>query len=95
MDKENIISNFNHNITLNERKNIVITGVKKIVSFDKCEFIIETTLGNLVIKGMDLEIVKLDTYQGNITIKGVFNSLTYTDLKNKNKEENFLGKLFK
>ena len=95
MDKDNIISNFNHNITLNERKNIVITGVKKIDSFDKLEFIMETTLGNLIIKGSDLEIVKLDTYQGNITIKGKFNSLTYTDEKSKNKEENFLGKLFK
>ena len=86
MDKDNIISNFNHNITLNERKNIVITGVKKIDSFDKLEFIMETTLGNLIIKGSDLEIVKLDTYQGNITIKGKFNSLTYTDEKSKNKE---------
>ena len=95
MDKENIISNFNHNITLSERKNIIITGVKKIDSFDKLEFIIETTLGNLIIKGNDLEIVKLDTYQGNITIKGKFNSLTYLDEKSKNKEENFLGKLFK
>ena len=94
MDKE-IISNFNHNITLSERKNIIITGVKKIDSFDKLEFSMETTLGNLNIKGEELEIVKLDTYQGNITIKGKVNSLTYNDSKSKVKEDNFLGKLFK
>ena len=94
MDKENLITSFNHNITLSERKNIIITGVKKIDSFDKLEFNMETTLGNLIIKGNDLEIVKLDTYQGNITIKGKVNSLTYDD-KVKTKEDSFLGKIFK
>ena len=95
MDKESLITSFNHNITLSERKNIVITGLKKIESFDKLEFNMETTLGNLVIKGSELEIVKLDTYQGNITIKGKVNSLTYNDEKPKSKEDGFLGKLFK
>ena len=95
MDKESLITSFNHNITLSERKNIIITGVKKIDSFDKLEFNMETTLGNLIIKGSDLEIVKLDTYQGNITIKGKVNSLTYSDEKVKTKEDGFLGKLFK
>ena len=95
MDKENLITSFNHNITLSERKNIINTGLKKIESFDKLEFNMETTLGNLVIKGSDLEIVKLDTYQGNITIKGKVNSLTYNDEKTKSKDEGFLGKLFK
>ncbi len=95
MDKDNLITSFNHNITISERKNIVITGVKKIDSFDKLEFNLQTTLGNLLIKGNDLEIVKLDTYQGNITIKGRLNSLVYSDEKTKTKEESLLGKLFK
>lgn len=95
MDKDNLITSFNHNITISERKNIVITGVKKIDSFDKLEFNLQTTLGNLLIKGNDLEIVKLDTYQGNITIKGRLNSLVYSDEKAKTKEESLLGKLFK
>ena len=38
MDKDiNIIGNLNHGVTINERKNIVITGVKKIDSFDNEE----------------------------------------------------------
>ena len=87
---------FNHGITLSERKNIVITGVKKIQSFDSEEFIMDTTLGFLNIKGSDLEIIKLDTYQGNVSIKGKIDSLIYMDSGNvKNKEETFLGKLFK
>ena len=97
MDKTNNIENsFNHGISISERKNILVTGVKKIESFDNEEFLMDTTLGFLVIKGNSLEIIKLDTYQGNVSIKGKIDSLNYLDGSNaKNKEETFLGKLFK
>lgn len=97
MDKvKEIEAAFNHGISLTERKNIMITGVKKIESFDSEEFLMDTTLGFLRIKGEGLEIVKLDTYQGNVSIKGRVDSLVYTEsMVQKNKEESFLGKLFK
>ena len=93
MDKVDGLANLNHNITINERKNIIITGVKKIDSFDNEEFVLEITMGNLIIKGKDLEMIKLDTYQGNVSIKGVMNSVTYTDVTKK--EEGVFSKLFK
>ena len=97
MDKvKDIEASFNHGISLAERKNVVVTGVKKIESFDNEEFLMDTTLGFLTIKGEGLEIIKLDTYQGNVSIKGRIDSLVYTDTgMNKSKEESFLGKLFK
>ena len=98
MDKvKEIESSFNHGISLSERKNIVVTGVKKIESFDKEEFLMETTLGYLIIKGEELEIIKLDTYQGNVSIKGHVDSMAYLDNINgkKDKENTFLSKLFK
>ena len=62
MDKVKEVDNgFNHGITLVERKNIVISGVKKIESFDSEEFLMETTLGYLVIKGKIDSIVYLDS----------------------------------
>ena len=76
MDKD-IVKGFNHDITLSERKNILITGVKKIENFDSEEFLIETSLGYLEIKGEDLEIIKLDTYQVNVSIKGKVNIFSY------------------
>ena len=97
MDKvKELETSFSHGITLAERKNIVITGVKKIESFDNEEFLMDTTLGFLCIKGSELEIIKLDTYQGNVSIKGKIDSLSYTDNGiTKSREESFLGKLFK
>ncbi len=94
MDKEMITSN--HSITITERKNINVTGVKKIDSFDNEEFLMDTVMGYMVIKGEDLEIVKLDTFQGNVTIKGKFNSLAYMESNGKkNREEGVFSKLFK
>lgn len=97
MDKVKEMENsFNHGISIAERKNILVTGVKKIESFDNEEFLMDTTLGFLVIKGSELEIIKLDTYQGNVSIKGNVDSLSYVtkDMK-KEKDESFLNKLFK
>ena len=97
MDKVKEMENsYNHGISIAERKNILVTGVKKIESFDNEEFLMDTTLGVLVIKGSELEIIKLDTYQGNVSIKGNVDSLSYVskDMK-KEKEESFLNKLFK
>lgn len=98
MDKaQNMDSGFNHGVSISERKSIVLTGVKKIESFDNEEFLMETTLGYLVIKGSDLEIIKLDTYQGNVSIKGKIDSLVYLDdvSGKKNKEDSLISKLFK
>ena len=97
MDKhENNISNYNHGISLFERKNLVITGVKKIENFDSNQFILETIMGFMIIKGSDLELVKLDTLQGHVTIKGTVNSINYAEENSKkDREDSIFSRLFK
>ena len=94
MDKE-IMNSIAHSITINERKNIVITGVKKITSFNNNEFLLDSNMGFITLKGSDLEIVKLDTFQGNVSIKGTINSFSYSERYKKDKEESVFNKLFK
>ena len=96
MDKDNTINNYNHSINIVERKNILVTGVKKIESFDNEEFLMETVMGYLVIKGEDLELLKLDTLQGNVSIKGLVKSFAYVDdTTKKEKETSIISRLFK
>ena len=97
MDKvRELENNFNHGISIAERKNIIVTGVKKIESFDNEEFLMDTTLGFLSIKGTELEIIKLDTYQGNVSLKGHVDSVMYTDnFTKRDKDNSFISKLFK
>ena len=97
MDRnDTITTSYNHSINLVERKNMIITGVKKIDNFDSEEFLIETNMGFLIIKGTELELVKLDTMQGNVSIKGTIISFSYIDdYKNKSKENSIINRLFK
>ena len=96
MDKDQSITNYNHSINILERKNILVTGVKKIESFDDEEFLMETVMGFLVLKGEGLELLKLDTMQGNVSIKGLLKSFSYVeDGMKKDKENNIISRLFK
>lgn len=85
----------NHSISITERQNIRISGVTKIDSFDNEEFLLETSAGPLGIKGKDLEIIKLDTYEGTIMIKGVVDAFSYFDTGKSKKENSIITKLFK
>ena len=78
-----------------DRSSISLNGVNKIVSFDDEEFLMETVMGNLRILGSSLELLKLDTIDGNVKIKGKINSFMYIDGKTKNKEDSIINKLFK
>lgn len=94
MDKDIITGN--HNVAISMRKSINLTGVKKIENFDEGEFLLETNMGYLMIKGSNLEIIKLDTYQGDVSIKGKIDSLNYLENNNKKeKQESVFSKLFK
>ena len=94
MNNSNIISNQYGEIKIVDRKKISLTGVKKLVSFNPEEFLIETTLGILLLKGQDLEIIKLDTTDGILSIKGRINNLNYMD-SNKKGESSLIARLFK
>ncbi len=96
MDKDNNISSYNHSINLLERKTLVITGVKKIENFDNNHFLIETSMGFILVKGEGLELIKLDTLAGHVSIKGNINSIEYImENTKKNKEESVFSRLFK
>ncbi|MBQ1812606.1 MAG: sporulation protein YabP [Bacilli bacterium] len=89
-------SNSSHSLTIIDRSTINISGVNKIESFDKEEFLLETVMGYMNIKGEALEMIKLDTIEGKVVIKGKINSLVYLEnIKKKNNDENFFAKLFK
>lgn len=93
MEKIIEVPNLSHIIKLSDRKNIIISGIKKINNFDDKEFSLDSVMGGIIIKGENLEMIKLDTVEGNVSIKGLINSFYYTDAASK--ENSFLMKLFK
>lgn len=86
-------SNNSHILKLVDRSNIVISGVNKLNSFDSLEFSIESVMGNIIIKGNNLELIKLDTIDGNVSIKGNIDGIFYSDISSH--KDSIITKLFK
>ena len=84
-----------HNVVIKDRKYIEISGVRIIDSLDSQEFLMETTQGWLLIKGKDLVLEKMDTDRGDVTIRGMIESLQYIDNKKSSDKEGFFSKLLK
>ena len=82
----------NHVVKIVDRKSIVISGIKRIINFDDKQFSLESNMGDIIIKGESLEMIKLDTIDGNVSIKGSIDSFTYSNVKN---SESLITKLFK
>ena len=92
----NINNNLKHDISLTSRKELIVTGVKNIDSFDSDEFLIQTALGFLHIKGNNLTLDKMDNENNELTIKGQIDSLSYvSNQKGKESKGNIFKKLLK
>ena len=94
MDNAKVYDSTKHEVKVIDRNLIYLSGINKIISFDSEEFLMESIMGIILLKGENLEIVKLDTHDGMVSIKGTINSMIYDDGKKKD-GETFLGKLFK
>lgn len=92
---DNKTDDFKHIITINDRKSISLSGIKKINNFDDTEFFVDSIMGQLIIKGENLELLKMDTFQGNLTIKGKIILINYLEDSKKNKADNIMARLFK
>ena len=97
MDKaETFKETLSHLVELNNRKNLSITGVKEVENFDDKEFFLKTSQGHMLIKGTDLQLIKLDTIKGDLIIRGKINSINYLEEGNKKiSKESIISKLFK
>ena len=90
-----MVSYGSHEIKITDRSVISLSGINKISSFDDQEFLMESNMGMILLKGEGLEIVKFDTHDGNVKIKGKLMSFAYIENMKKSKDESLLAKLFK
>ena len=84
----------NHNILMEDRKKISLSGVVDIHSFDDELILAETQCGILTIKGSDLKMNKLNLENNELIVEGDIMALIYSESDNV-KKSNMFGKLFK
>ena len=68
-----------HSIIVEERKNVSVSGVTDVESFDEETVVLMTDLGELVIKGYGLRISRIDVQAGDLALEGEIYQLGYSD----------------
>ena len=71
MTEENKVQALPHNLIMENRNRLTVSGVSDVDSFDEQTVVIFTQMGELTVRGSDLHII-------NLNINTV-NSLTYSD----------------
>jgi len=83
------------NLILENREKLSISGVIDVESFnDEC-VVVDTELGVLVVKGMDLHINKLDLDSSEMGLEGEITGLEYTDAEASTNKGGFFARIFK
>ena len=84
-----------HNIILESRKKLSISGVTDIESFNEELVLFQTALGALEIKGIDLHMNKLNLDSGEVVIEGDVFSLLYTEDEPHENKVGLFSRLFR
>ncbi len=83
-----------HNIILEDRKRLSISGVSDVLSFDENVVVLETLLGRLTIKGYNMHISRTIIETGELSMEGEICELLYSASSKKN-DANFLSRMFR
>lgn len=93
MAEEKRVLKMQHNVIMENRRTLTISGVMDIDSFDEETVIVFTEEGELTIKGQNLHINKIDVESGDLSMEGLVDSFTYSD--NQPQKGGLLAKLFR
>jgi len=82
-------------LLLENKEVLNVTGVEGVDNFNDEIVVLITNKGKLTIKGQKLNISKLNVDEGKLIVKGLINSLTYSDYEGQKEKVSFVKKLFK
>lgn len=83
-----------HEVVIGARKNLNISGVREVVSFDDESAELITVCGRLNIDGSGIKVSVLDIDKGVVSILGKIDAVYYSDDKEEVKK-GFLGRLMR
>lgn len=92
-EKKQVMSKTQHTFLLENREKMSLSGVIDVDIFNPDMVVVQTDMGMLTIKGVDLHINKLNLESSELVIEGEISSCVYSDKIESS--GGFLGKLFK
>ncbi len=83
-----------HNIILEGRKKMSVSGVTDVDRFDENTVLLYTTMGEMTVRGEDLHVNDLSVESGEMNIEGEIRSVVYGDIDRRS-PLSFIGKIFR
>ncbi len=90
--KDKTIPQQPHQLILQDRRQLELTGVSDVDSFDESAITAYTSLGELTIRGKGLHIRQLNLEGGSLSLEGQIDTLSYSDTM---RSGGFFGRLFR
>ncbi len=81
-----------HKLTMEDCRELWMTGVEEVESFDEGEVAVRTARGVLYVRGESLKVDKLEKASGELHISGQVSSLDYAET---GPRTGFLARLFR
>lgn len=83
---------FPHNLTLEERNKLIVSGVTDIGGYDEQTIVAQTEKGELTVKGEGLHILRMSVDMGELAVEGNIISLQYSEIE---QSGGFFSRLFR
>lgn len=71
-----------HKLILNERRQLTMTGVTEVVSFDENAVVLSTELGRMTVHGKQLQLRQLALEGGQVAVDGEVSAIVYEEPRN-------------
>lgn len=68
-----------HSVSVEDRCRLNVTGVDDVESFDETTIVMNTSQGNLIVRGSGLHIGKISLDVGEIKVEGMITDLNYEE----------------
>ena len=81
-----------HELRLENRARLNVTGVREVESFDESAVVLHTAKGVLVIRGQSLHLQTLSIDGGQVAVDGTVDALVYEGTQ---KQGGFFSRLFR
>ena len=72
-------TNIPHCLTLRERRELTMTGVTEVVSFEETAVVLHAALGTLTVQGSGLQLKTLSLEGGQVAVDGDISALIYEE----------------
>ena len=68
-----------HRLTLDERRQLMVSGVTEVVSFDENTVVLTTDMGTLMVGGTQLQLRNLSSEGGQVVVEGKVGAISYEE----------------